>query len=73
MPTTTLPVTICGDADGNGKVQANDALTTLRTAVGLAVCPLSLCDVDGDGRILAGDALTTLRFAVGLLGVLNCL
>lgn len=63
--TTTLPALLCGDANGNGVIQASDALLTLRTVVGTASCLLALCDVNADGVVRASDALAILRKAVG--------
>lgn len=63
--TTTLPESICGDANGDGRITSVDALRTLRAAVSDAECPLTVCDFNGDGRVAASDALGILRFAVG--------
>lgn len=72
VTTTTLPVVLCGDANGNGVIQASDALLTLRSAVGSMQCDPALCDVNDDARITASDALSILRFAVGQPIVLHC-
>ena len=61
---------IPGDADGNGEVNANDALTVLSFSMGLidpSEIDLAAADFDGDGSVTALDALTILRKAVGLL------
>lgn len=71
--TTTLPPPPCGDADGNGLVQAGDALLALRAAVGLpSPCTPARCDVDGSGAVKAADALGILRAAVGSDVLLAC-
>lgn len=56
---------LCGDANGDGTITAGDALFTLRSAVGTAICPLTACDYTGDDKITASDALAILRKAVG--------
>ncbi len=58
-----------GDVDGNGKIDATDARTALRAAVGLDKLKaeqVSLADVDFDGDVDATDARLILRAAVGL-------
>ncbi len=58
-----------GDVDNDGQITANDALTILRTSVGLSeLTPeqTKLADVDGDTEITANDALAVLRYSVGL-------
>ena len=58
-----------GDADGDGKVTANDARLTLRAAVGfvnLQGNPRSAADTDRDGNVTASDARSILRAAVKL-------
>lgn len=74
VTTSTMPVAfVCGDADGSGTLNASDALTALKTAVGLDDCPVSVCDVNGDGNVRSSDALSILRKAVGLDVMLTCL
>jgi cysteine-rich repeat protein len=64
---------ICGDANENKAVQANDALRILQKAVGAALsCPLYVCDTNDDGGIQASDALRALKKAVGQVLVLVC-
>ncbi|MBI5505134.1 MAG: DUF4215 domain-containing protein [Deltaproteobacteria bacterium] len=64
---------ICGDATGDGKIVATDALRELRRAVGQDVdCPDWACDVNDDGKILTVDALLVLNVAVGLPAALVC-
>jgi hypothetical protein len=69
---TTLEAIVCGDANGDGAINASDALTALLTSVGLGSCPPVRCDANGDGKVLAGDALNVLRKAVGLDATLLC-
>jgi len=70
---TTLPGSgSCGDANGDTKVTATDALVALRTAVGTSTCELCLCDVNSSGSVTATDALAILRNAVGSPGTLVC-
>lgn len=72
-PTVVTPVAgLCGDATGDGKVTAADALLTLKTAVGSATCAPSACDANGSGGISAADALLILKAAVGTPVELNC-
>ncbi len=70
--TTTLEEVVCGDADGDGKVEASDALAALKAAVGVGVCAFVRCDWNGDGSLTAPDALLILREAVGQPGSPNC-
>lgn len=72
VTTTTLPESICGDANGDGKINASDALATLRAAVGFIACAPSVCDVTGDGSVKAADALRVLQYAVGGNVTLDC-
>ena len=65
-------VGLMGDADGNGMVNANDALLILRYSLGIIsslACPEN-CDVDGNGSINANDALMVLRYALGIISSL---
>jgi hypothetical protein len=70
--TTTMPEPLCGDANGDEKITAADALIALRTAVGSASCPVSVCDYTGDDKVAASDALAILRRAVGQSVTANC-
>lgn len=72
--TTTFPVgDRCGFPISNGdKPSASDALFVLKAAVGVAECPLCVCDVNDSGNVAAGDALTVLKAAVGAEAELNC-
>ena len=60
---------LAGDADGNGTVNANDALMLMRYAMGLTVisdAQLAYCDLNGDGTVNANDALILMRQVMGL-------
>jgi len=70
--TTTLPPVLCGDVDGNGQIQATDALLALRAAVGSGDCDPAACDINGDASISAGDALAILLVSVGQTIEMNC-
>lgn len=71
--TTTMPAeAMCGDASGDGRISASDALQILRAAVGSAACELCRCDVDSNGTVAASDALIVLRRAVGHAVELIC-
>lgn len=63
---------ICGDADGNSRVSALDALIVLRGAVDISDCPSVICDVDWSDDVTATDALSVLKTAVGLHVTLAC-
>lgn len=58
-----------GDADGNGKVEASDALLVLRMAMKIIDTPedIRAIDVDGNGKVEASDALLILRFAMEII------
>ena len=60
---------ILGDVDGNGAVEASDALLALRMAMNIIDTPadISLIDVDKNGKVEATDALLILRFAMGII------
>ncbi len=72
MLLSALPLSMAatlGDVDSNGKVDATDARTALRAAVGLDklnAAELALADVDFDGDVDSTDARLILRAAVGL-------
>lgn len=58
-----------GDADGNGKIDAEDARLILRHAVAIEMINeafLTQSDINGDGRITPEDARLALRKAVNL-------
>ncbi len=62
-------VNYLGDMDGNSKVEASDARTILRAAVGLdTLSPekLKIADTDNDDTLSSNDARTALRMSVGL-------
>lgn len=58
-----------GDADGNGRVEAADALIVLRIAMGILPVPdgANAIDVDKSGKVEAADALLILRLAMGII------
>ncbi len=61
------PAPITGDADGNGFVDANDALAVMRYALGLIdAIDFTAADVDGSGSVDANDALIIMRAVLGL-------
>ena len=59
-----------GDANADGTVTADDALTILKSVVNLNTINSQLCknlaDINGDGSITSEDALKTLKIVVGL-------
>lgn len=60
---------ILGDANGDGKIDVNDARLILRYAVGLETANENLkaiADVNGDGKITVDDAREVLRQATGI-------
>ena len=63
----TNPVVTKGDVDGDGKVDAKDALEALKITVG-KVTPTeaqkAAADADGDGTVGAKDALEILKYVV---------
>ena len=63
--TTLVPVSICGDANGDLEITATDALIALKTAVSAANCPDERCDYNGSGEVTATDALAILKVSVG--------
>ena len=59
-----------GDANGDGIVNAVDALLVLRVAMGLDEITedaLAACDVDHNGTTDAADALLIMRYSLGLI------
>lgn len=61
--TKIMPALIKGDADGNGKVTADDARTILRICADLAAADEDLfsnCDYDSNGSVTASDARAVL-------------
>lgn len=74
---------VCGEASevpGNLRagltaprvITASDALIVLSASVGIAECPLCVCDVNDSGGITATDALLVVRYAVGQPLTLEC-
>ncbi len=64
VPETVSP----GDVDGNGAINAKDALAVLKNAVGkqaFTADQQKAADVNADGRVDAKDALEILKKAVG--------
>jgi cysteine-rich repeat protein len=58
--------TVCGDANGDEKISAGDALRVLQRGVDLPMdCPELACDIDANGTISATDAAMDLAMAVG--------
>ncbi|MCR5611187.1 MAG: dockerin type I repeat-containing protein [Clostridiales bacterium] len=69
-PPPPPPAGLLGDADGNGAVEAADALLILRYSMGIIGdegIHLENCDYDGSGRIDATDALLVLRKSMGII------
>ncbi|MCR5611503.1 MAG: dockerin type I repeat-containing protein [Clostridiales bacterium] len=64
-----LAAGLLGDVDGNGKVEATDALLALRMAMGIIETPYDIyvIDVDGNNKVEATDALLILRYAMGII------
>ena len=65
---TTGPELIPGDVNEDGRVDSEDALTTLQCSVGktdISEVRFSCADVDNDGKITAADALLILQYSVG--------
>ncbi|MDR1815167.1 MAG: leucine-rich repeat protein [Clostridiales Family XIII bacterium] len=67
-----VTVVLRGDVNGDGKLNAVDALTVLRIAVGivnpstLTAAQMAAIDLDGDGLITAADATNVARLVAGL-------
>ena len=62
-----LPI-LSGDADGNGRITANDAMKMMRYSIrleDLTAEQLAASDVNNDGKVNAKDSLATLRFTIG--------
>lgn len=71
--TTTVPPPGCGlPVSFEGMPMATDALSVLRTVVGLIPCPLCVCDTNGSGTITATDARRVLLVVVGNPIELTC-
>ena len=69
---------LCGDCDGNNRIEIVDALKAAQTATGIAtiISPdLEACDVQppgGNGLVSITDALGIAQYVVGLPGILDC-
>lgn len=75
--TSASPTAVCGDLNGDGKVDIPDISIALRIAVGLinpTPAMIQSGDVNGDGKVNVLDALLLLKAAVGLApaGSLKC-
>lgn len=58
---------IPGDANGDGSVNMDDALLTMRFSMGIVNSIYPYADIDGNGTIDSADALQILRFAIGIV------
>lgn len=60
---------LLGDVDGNGTVNAQDALLLMRYSLSLisTVPVMAAADVDGNGAVNAQDALLIMRYSIGLI------
>lgn len=59
-----------GDVDGDGRIQARDALCVLKHVANVEMLNATgklAADVDNDGKIKARDALTILQFVAGVI------
>lgn len=73
-PETPTDIPVSGDLNGDTKIDAKDALVTLKFAVGkqaLSDEQKAAADVNKDGNINAKDALEMLKYAVGKPSVLD--
>lgn len=71
-PPTTLPTALCGDASGDDRITALDALMVLEASVQSGECDPWRCDINHSGTVTAADALAILRRAIGLDVTLDC-
>ena len=72
--TVRCTVVVCGDVNGDGYIDAADALLCLRASVGLITLTPeqeAAADVNHDGLIDAGDAILILRYDARLIPSLN--
>lgn len=67
-----FPPALCGDPTLDEKVSATDALSVLKSGVGVTYCEGCICDATDDDAVTAGDALLVLRYSVGQPVSLNC-
>lgn len=56
-----------GDVNGDGRINADDALQILKASVGMLTVGTSTGDVNSDGRVNADDALLVLKYSVGII------
>ena len=71
QPDPTIPAEL-GDVNGDGSVNANDALALMRCALGLipeSAIDMTVADVNHDGLVNANDALMIMRAALGLVTI----
>ncbi|NLA05630.1 MAG: hypothetical protein GX881_07970 [Firmicutes bacterium] len=67
---TILESTLCGDVNGDDRVDVMDAITVLRYIVGLDAlneAQMKAADVNDDDRVDVADAIVILRYIVGLV------
>lgn len=70
----SLNTGLLGDANGDGAVNSEDALTILRASIELEKIPDELipcADINGDSTIDTSDAVSVLRYSVGFDDGLN--
>ena len=65
-------VDICGDANSDDLITAQDALKIMRYSTGLGTCTKCVCDADGNGTVKTTDALVVLNASVGDYSGLAC-
>lgn len=67
IPITNIAPTIKGDVNGDGKINSEDALLTLKASVNLIKVDSNIGDVNNNGKIDSEDALMILKYSVGLI------
>lgn len=68
----TYTLVLVGDADGDGKVLATDALAILKHSINkskLKDIYSKAADINKDGKVLATDALETLKYSIGKITI----
>ncbi|MBR5233380.1 MAG: hypothetical protein IKW03_04135 [Clostridia bacterium] len=61
---------VCGDANEDGVIRANDARLILRFSARLenyTITQRKICDIDNNGLVTAADARIALRLAAKLI------